>query len=359
LTGNPSVKMAWIEIKNKSAESADLYLYEEIGFWGTLATNVRDELRTLDTKQINVHINSPGGSVFEGNAIYNLLRQHKARVSVYVDGIAASIASVIAMAGDEIIMAENSMMMIHDPIGSASGGSEEMRKMADVMDKIKDTIIAAYTRKTKKDAAELSQLMEAETWMSALDAVALGFADAIAEPIQVAAKFELSGFRNAPTEFKLTAKTSGKGEEPKIEEPKSRNMKDLITQVSAAFAGTDFKANAIEQAAAGKDMGDILASYVEHVSAITAELAANHEQAIADLVTAKDAEIEAVVDELANVRTELAETQAKLEAGGTDTGTGLSLLDQYNAITDHGAKTQFFRANKNALIAESKMKEGK
>lgn len=358
MTGNPSVKMAWIEIKNKSTESADLYLYDEIGFWGTLATDVRNDLRTLDTKQINVHINSPGGSVFEGNAIYNLLRQHKARVTVYVDGIAASIASVIAMAGDEIIMAENSMMMIHDPIGSAFGGSEEMRKMADVMEKVKDTIIAAYTRKTKKDAAELSQLMEAETWMSALDAVALGFADAIAEPIQVAAKFELSGFRNAPTQFKLTNKTSSKGEEPKIEIQKN-DMKELITQVSAAFAGTNFKANAIEQAAAGKDMGDILASYVEHVSAITADLAANHEQAITDLTAAKDAEIEATVEELANVKTELAETQAKLEAGGTDTGNGMSLLDQYNAITDHGAKTQFFRANRNALIAESKLKEGK
>jgi|SRR5690625_4695942 len=349
--------MAWIDIRNKSPESADVYIYDEIGFFGTLAIDIRQELRELDTKLINLHINSPGGSVFEGNAIYNLLRNHKAKVITHVDGIAASIASVIAMAGDEVIMAENSMMMIHDPSGVVVGDSDDMRKMADVMDKVKDTIITAYERKTNKDREELSKLMDEETWMTPLEAVALGFADSISEPMKVAAKFNLSGFRNAPKSMRLTGCQSVKGEEPK--QTNIDNMKEILNKVKTAFAEDDFKASAILMAADGKGIEEIIASYCEHVAKREADMAAKHEEAIKTLTESHEEAIKATSDQLAEAKKDRDEWKIKAEAGGHDSGDGKSLLDEYNAITDPAVKTDFFRANKNKLIAEARKQGGK
>jgi ATP-dependent Clp protease protease subunit len=125
-----------------------------------------------------VHINSPGGGVFSGIAIHNTLKNHSALKSVYIDGMAASIASVIAMAGDEIIMPKNSMMMIHNPMSWAVGYEEDLRKEADLLAKVKTPILESYMARNKKiDKDKISQLMNAETWMTAEEAVELGFAD--------------------------------------------------------------------------------------------------------------------------------------------------------------------------------------
>jgi len=188
----------WIEFRNKSVISADLYLYDEIGEWGTVANDVRSEIQALNTKQINLFINSPGGSVFEGFAIYNLLRNHKARVVAYVDGIAASIASVILCAADEIIMRENGMVMIHDPSGGTMGTASEQRKLADILDKITDSIVQAYQNRTGKSDADLRRLMAEETWLNAREAVAMGFADKVEGALKAVAKFDLTSFKRPP-----------------------------------------------------------------------------------------------------------------------------------------------------------------
>lgn len=190
--------MKWLEIKNKSAASADLYLYDEIGGWGTVANDVRAEIQNLDTKQINLFINSPGGSVFEGFAIYNLLKNHKARVVAYVDGIAASIASVILCAADEVVMRANGMVMIHDPAGGRMGNATEQRKLADTLDKITDSIVQAYRTRTGKAEAEIRQLMAAETWFTASESVTFGFGDRVEGEVKAVAKFDLTGFKRPP-----------------------------------------------------------------------------------------------------------------------------------------------------------------
>ena len=160
----------WFDIINK-ADKTEIWIYEQIGedFWsgdGTTAKSFQKELSGIKAKQIDLHVNSPGGDVFDGLTIYNLIKQHPANVTTYIDGLAASIASVIALAGDKIIMAENALFMVHNPYGHTMGSADEMRKMADVLDKVKDSIALAYTNKTGKTEDEINELMNSETWVS-------------------------------------------------------------------------------------------------------------------------------------------------------------------------------------------------
>lgn len=181
----------WFNIVNKSDRS-EIWIYEQIGedFWsggGITAKSFQKELAAIKSPQIDLHINSPGGEVFEGLAIFNLIKQHPANVTTYIDGLAASIASVIAMAGDEIYMAENALFMIHNPWGMAMGDSTEMRKTADLLDKICESLIIAYTDKSKKKKEEVKCLMDEETWMTAEEAMDFGFIDDVTESMDLAA----------------------------------------------------------------------------------------------------------------------------------------------------------------------------
>lgn len=198
---------------NKSnEEEAEILIYEMIGedWWsggGVTAKRFTDELKALgNVAKITVRINSPGGDVYDGTAIYNQLVQHKAAVNVFIDGLAASAASYIAMAGDSIKIAENGLMMIHNPWSIAIGESKDMRKTADVLDKIKDTIVLTYQKRTKQDSKEISKWMDAETWMTGKEAVDKGFADEIMEAKSVEASFGLvAQFKNAPESLKVAS----------------------------------------------------------------------------------------------------------------------------------------------------------
>jgi ATP-dependent Clp endopeptidase proteolytic subunit ClpP len=181
----------WYKIENKG-EAAEIWIYEEIGedFWsgdGITAKSFQKDLATIKAGQINLHINSPGGSVWDGLTIANLLKQHPANVTTYIDGLAASIASVIALAGNKVVMAENALFMIHNPYGMAMGDATEMRKMADTLDKVRDSIVLSYTGKTGKDEGEITALMDAESWLSSFEALELGFIDEITEQMDMAA----------------------------------------------------------------------------------------------------------------------------------------------------------------------------
>lgn len=138
----------------------------------------RDELNA-GSGDITVWINSPGGDCVAAAQIYNMLTNYKGNVTVKIDGIAASAASVIAMAGDSVLMSPVSMMMIHNPVTIAFGDHTEMAKAIEMLDGVKDSIINAYAIKTGMSRAKLSRLMDAETWMDATKAVELGFADDI------------------------------------------------------------------------------------------------------------------------------------------------------------------------------------
>lgn len=178
----------WYQITAKAEGQAEILIYEEIvdpitaelfGIGQSAKSFARDLKALGPVTQLDVRINSVGGDVFEGTAIYNLLKTHRAKKTVYVDGIAASIASVIAMAGDTIVIADNAWMMVHDPSGLVWGTAEDMRKMAEAMDKIKAGLVTAYQGKTGRPADEIQALMSDETWMTAEDAVSEGFADQV------------------------------------------------------------------------------------------------------------------------------------------------------------------------------------
>ncbi len=173
----------WYSIANKtSPDSVDVYLYDEIGFFGTTAADFMRELAEIKTARIDVHISSKGGDIFDGIAIYNALRTHSAPVTTKVDALAASIASVIAQAGDTRLMVTGSQMMIHEAFGLALGGADDMRDYADLLDKQTDNIAGIYAERADGKKAHFRTLMKAETWMTPTEAVSEGLADEVITP---------------------------------------------------------------------------------------------------------------------------------------------------------------------------------
>jgi len=169
----------WFSIKNEASEKPSIYIYDEIGFWGTEAGEFVEQLIKLDADEIDLHLNSPGGEVFDGLAIYNSLKQHKAKINVYVDGLAASAASFIAQAGDSIIMARNAQMMIHDGIAICYGNEQDMLETADLLGKISNNIADIYAQRAGEDQDYWRNLMREELWMTGREAVDMGLADSV------------------------------------------------------------------------------------------------------------------------------------------------------------------------------------
>lgn len=231
------MKKFWSFIKNSDAVG-ELQLYGEIAsesWWGDEVTpkDFKNDLDKLgDISTLNVYINSPGGDVFAGQAIHSMLKRHKATVNVYIDGLAASIASVIAMAGDKVIMPKNAMMMIHNPWTFAVGNAEDFRKMADDLDKINESIKAAYLGKAKDlEEEKLTELMDAETWLTADDAISYGLIDEIEESKSVAACVDskyIKAYKNIPQELIKAEEPTKEPEEPKAEEP---NKEKLLLEI--------------------------------------------------------------------------------------------------------------------------------
>jgi ATP-dependent protease ClpP protease subunit len=194
-------RATWYRIENKAGEPAALYIFDEINpMWGIGAQQVVDQLNGIDANQIDVHVNSPGGNVFDGIAIMNALRNHQANITVKVDGLAASIASVIAMAGDQIVMSLGSQMMVHNPSGFAMGDARTMRELADTLDKSRASIASIYADRAGGTVEDWQTAMDAETWYTAQEAVDAGLADKVDDSSQaedIAAKFDLSIFNHA------------------------------------------------------------------------------------------------------------------------------------------------------------------
>jgi ATP-dependent protease ClpP protease subunit len=230
----------WYEFRAQ-AKGAEIVIYDEIGAFGIPAKAFLDELKALGpVAELTLRINSPGGSVFDGVAIYNALKRHGAAITVWVDGIAASIASMIAMAGDEVVMPENAMLMLHDPSGLVMGTATDMRAMAEALDRMKAGMVAAYRGKSDGDDAEIEALMAAETWLSAHEAVDLGLADRVEEPVRMAAHFDLSRFRNTPPQLAALL-TSSIPQEGEMSDPqKTRPRKsDAVEAAATGAAVTD------------------------------------------------------------------------------------------------------------------------
>lgn len=225
----------FFNMKNLADNSAEINIYGDIecDWWfldGT-ATTFQQELNALgDVDKIFVNIKSYGGDVFEGQAIYSMLKRHKAFIHVRVDGVAASIASVIAMAGDHVEIPENAMMMIHEPWMMTMGSAKELRKEADTLDKVTETIIATYVQKVgdKLSEEEIRNKVADETWFDGKEAVAFGFADAVVDAAEISAfgnQKILAKFKNMPERLKPTANAQS---EPVIQ---AESIADIVAAV--------------------------------------------------------------------------------------------------------------------------------
>ncbi|MGN7613037.1 head maturation protease, ClpP-related [Magnetococcales bacterium HHB-1] len=190
----------WFRMTAENQDVVKVEIYDRIGEYGVSAQAFIDALKeTAKTATLNLHINSPGGDVFDGIAIFNVLKRYQGKVNVFIDGIAASMASAIAMAGDDIVMPENTMLMIHDPSAVVMGTAEDMLKTAESLEKTKSSLVTIYRDKTGLDEERIRAMMADETWLTAEEAVKTGFADRVETHVQITASFDLSAFKNTPT----------------------------------------------------------------------------------------------------------------------------------------------------------------
>ena len=196
-----------------AAPTPTLYLYDVLGvdlFGGIPARQVVEDLASLGpVDALDVRINSPGGDVFEAIAVYGALVRFPAKVTVHIDGIAASAASLVAMAGDKTLIAENAMVMVHRPWTGVMGDAPEMRRQADVLDKAWSAMLATYARRTGRRAATFEQKVAnagGEWWLTAEEAVAEGFADSVTKPEKQAQVFGLHRFRKVPPQLAAASK---------------------------------------------------------------------------------------------------------------------------------------------------------
>mgnify|MGYP006164259223 CR=1 FL=1 len=188
--------MNWYNIKNNAKDNlAEVIIYDEIGMYGVDAKSFISEIKSIPTNQnVLLRINSPGGSVIDGLAIYDAVNRMPQKVTSRVEGIAASMASVIALAADEVIMSENSLYMIHNVWGGEVGDSGDLRKAADLMDKMSDRLVNIYVSKTGKSEDQIRSWMDEETWFNSSEAIEAGFINLIEEPIKLAAKFDINKY---------------------------------------------------------------------------------------------------------------------------------------------------------------------
>lgn len=190
LSKEPTTHKKWYDLKNNAqADTAEIHIYDMIGEWGVTANDFITELKAINAKHIDLHLSSEGGEVFDGVAIYEALKQHPAEITTYVDSLAASAASFIAMAGDEVLMGRNARMMIHDAAiggGYVTGNANDIKQhikdleeMVTFLDDMSDNIADIYVQKAGGTVAEWRALMEKETWFNANQAIEAGLADGI------------------------------------------------------------------------------------------------------------------------------------------------------------------------------------
>lgn len=197
--GKPLDRPEWYKIEASANDQAEILVYDVIGWPYNDAGDLVRYVNSLGDKDILVRLNTPGGDVFDGMAIFNALANHKGKVTIRIEALAASMGSVLAMAGKEIQAYSNTMMMIHDPWTYMAGNQYELREMADLLEKISGNMLDVYAGRSKIGKREMKEIMKAETWYTAKEAKEKGFIDTILETGKAAkAQFDLTMYTNAP-----------------------------------------------------------------------------------------------------------------------------------------------------------------
>ena len=345
-------------------------LYDEIGAFGAGSKEFLGDLSKLAGQHIHLRINSPGGSVVEGTAIYNALRRHQGGLTVHIDAMAASMASVIAMAGSPVYIADNALLMIHNPWTVSMGESKDLRKEADLLDKLKVNLRNAYVRKTGMNETDISAMMDAETWLDAVEAVALGFADAIEEGVAAAATATPENLRArfdtfakgkpmdnietpAAPEVEATVVSESAPVEQPATEPAPAVEAEPVAQESIAPAIEEVvEAPAAEEPQAKIAGADSILAKYNAVIAERDEALAFLKEASAKIETLHNA-INTEREALARLERSLGLSAAREVPVVTPTENAANIYDQWKNATG-AEKTRIFRANRKALEIASK-----
>jgi ATP-dependent protease ClpP protease subunit len=366
------VPQSWFSFTNSTDDkSVEIFIYDVIGSYNVSAKSFIAELKRAGNKDATLRIHCPGGNILEGNAIYNAVKRYPGPVHVVIDGIAASMASVVAMAGDTIEIAENGLIMIHNPAGFGGGDSRDMRKLADVMDKLKQNIITAYADRTGLSREKLAEMMDDETWMTAAEALANKFVDLIGKKSDAKNTFDLSGFRNCA----LAVDTFGNA---KLMDAKALAAKIIELEDAAKLwkAVEDGLKQAKIDAEAKVTIAEQKATDAEAkvtgltTRAETAEASVKNLQGEVGVLTTRATTAEAEVKTLkAGTKTaderarEIAAAAGVVVIAKTDEGLaggvaadGKALFEAYNKLMTEGKSadaTAFWAANEKALLAYS------
>lgn len=218
--------------------TAVIDVYDVIGTWDFNAQTFKALLKTITAPRIQLNINSPGGSVFDAFAMYDDLRQHPAEINVRVTGLAASAASLLAMAGDTIEVADNAFLMIHNAWNIAMGDKAEMAAQAKLLGQIDTRLAKTYAARTGQDAADVADMMDAETWLDAEDAVKLGFADSVGGTVDAQnLAHDLSSYQKVPGVLTRAARNAAKKQaKPKTAKPSDAGTADLVAALARLTA---------------------------------------------------------------------------------------------------------------------------
>ncbi len=261
------MKENWYNIQSKTSNKVvDVYIFDEIGAFGMNAQSFIDEIKGFKNTPLNLHINCVGGDVFEGMAIYNVLKKRTAETTVYIEGIAASMGSVVALAADKVVMAENSLFMIHNAWGGAMGEAKELKKTANLLEKISNEIADIYIKKTNLPYDKVKEMMDEETWLNADEAFELGFVDSISDAIKVAAKYDVSKFKNITNEeikSKLNINLKSKNMTEELKNWFNSKIEDIITRVKSDDSNVEVGESTTEVEVTISDEAEILNKFSE------------------------------------------------------------------------------------------------
>jgi ATP-dependent Clp protease protease subunit len=321
---------------------AEISIYGPIGGFDINAKDFAEDLKAIDADVIHLRVDSPGGSVIDGNSIYNALTRHKAKIITHIDGLAASMGSVVAMAGDEIHMADNALLMIHEPWTVTMGNADELRADADKLDKMSGGILRAYSRSQYKED-EIKDLMKAETWLTAQEALDAGFIDQIEGGFRAAASIVdmAQGFEHVVPTDKIIASMTNKM--AAVEKSRDEIKAQLVAQ-SQELVDARAEVEAAEFAKAEA------AALIDVAQGQLEQAKAEAEEAQAAVLAAKVVTDEAIAQRAAEIMQ--TSSHSPVADHGKDDGdlSDTDMLAKYNALTEQEARLNFYKQNKTQIL---------
>ena len=340
----------WFNIKAAASgeKHTEVMIFDEIGLWGVTAKDFATSLKEIpDDHEITVRINSPGGSVFDGYAIYNALKSRAAQVTTRVEGLAASMASIVALGGSKVTAAANSMFMIHNPWSCAAGDGEELRKAAELLDKLAGQLVGIYAGKCGKSEDEVRKAMDDETWFTAAEAKAWGLVDEITDEIPAVASFDVSRFRNAPKALAhrpseidaIRAELATSKQQAADADVQIVALRAEASQAQTALASAIAERDALKAEAANREANDFVSAAIS-----AGKLTEDARAQFVDLFKADPVGTRKLVDAL---RPALGAAPVKAEAK-TESGQDAEILAEYRSLNGD-AKTKFYAKNKDAI----------